>query len=76
MTKLKEVNQTVTDLIRVRYEAVYADCYDRTGEISGKLLLADTEERSNIFRKLFHTDIYKGDSGKIKIRGRWSGQGV
>ena len=29
VTKLKEVNQTVTDL--VRYEAVYADCYDRTG---------------------------------------------
>ena len=32
-----------------------------------KLLLADTEERSNIFRKLFHTDIYKVIQEKLKF---------
>ena len=31
------------------------------------MLLADTEERSNIFRKLFHTDIYKVIQEKLKF---------
>mgnify|MGYP000665297641 CR=1 FL=1 len=41
-----------------------------------KLLLADTEERSNIFRKLFHTDIYKVIQEKLKFEDWRSGQSV
>mgnify|MGYP002247899920 CR=1 FL=1 len=69
VTKLKEVNQTVTDLIGLDMKQFTQIAMIAQGDFR-KLLLADTEERSNIFRKLFHTDIYKVIQEKLKIRGR------
>lgn len=66
VTKLKEVNQTVTDLIGLDMKQFTQIAMIAQGDFR-KLLLADTEERSNIFRKLFHTDIYKVIQEKLKF---------
>ena len=66
VTKLKEVNQTVTDLIGLDMKQFTQIAMIAQGDFR-KLLLADTEERSNIFRKLFHTDIYKVIQEKLKL---------
>ena len=66
MTKLKEVNQAVTELIGLDMKQFTQIAMIAQGDFR-KLLLADTEERSNIFRKLFHTDIYKVIQEKLKF---------
>ena len=66
VTKLKEVNQTVTELIGLDMKQFTQIAMIAQGDFR-KLLLADTEERSNIFRKLFHTDIYKVIQEKLKF---------
>ena len=66
VTKLKEVNQAVTDLIGLDMKQFTQIAMIAQGDFR-KLLLADTEERSNIFRKLFHTDIYKVIQEKLKF---------
>ena len=66
VTKLKEVNQTVADLIGLDMKQFTQIAMIAQGDFR-KLLLADTEERSNIFRKLFHTDIYKVIQEKLKF---------
>ena len=66
VTKLKEVNQAVTDLIGLDMKQFTQIAMIAQGDFR-KLLLADTEERSNIFRKLFHTDIYKVLQEKLKF---------
>ena len=66
VTKLKEVNQAVTDLIGLDMKQFTQIAMIAQGDFR-KLLLADTEERSNIFRKLFHTDIYKVIQEKLKL---------
>ena len=66
VTKLKEVNQTVTDLIGLDMKQFTQIAMIAQGDFR-KLLLADTEERSNIIRKLFHTDIYKVIQVKLKF---------
>ena len=66
VTKLKEVNQAVTELIGLDMKQFTQIAMIAQGDFR-KLLLADTEERSNIFRKLFHTDIYKVIQEKLKF---------
>ena len=66
VTKLKEVNQAVTVLIGLDMKQFTQIAMIAQGDFR-KLLLADTEERSNIFRKLFHTDIYKVIQEKLKF---------
>ena len=66
VTKLKEVNQAVTDLIGLDMKQFTQIAMIAQGDFR-KLLLADIEERSNIFRKLFHTDIYKVIQEKLKF---------
>ncbi len=66
VTKLKEVNQAITELIGLDMKQFTQIAMIAQGDFR-KLLLADTEERSNIFRKLFHTDIYKVIQEKLKF---------
>ena len=66
MEELKEVNQAVTELIGLDMKQFTQIAMIAQGDFR-KLLLADTEERSNIFRKLFHTDIYKVIQEKLKF---------
>lgn len=65
VTKVKNVNQAVTELIGLDMKQFSQIAMIAQGDFR-KLLLADTEERSNIFRKLFHTDIYKIIQEKLK----------
>ena len=51
VTKLKEVNQAVAELIGLDMKQFTQIAMIAQGDFR-KLLLADTEERSNIFRKL------------------------
>ena len=66
VTKLKEVNQAVAELIGLDMKQFTQIAMIAQGDFR-KLLLADTEERSNIFRKLFHTDLYKTIQEKLKF---------
>lgn len=66
VTKLKEVNQVVAELIGLDMKQFTQIAMIAQGDFR-KLLLADTEERSNIFRKLFHTDIYKTIQERLKF---------
>ena len=66
VTKLKEVNQAITELLGLDMKQFTQIAMIAQGDFR-KLLLADTEERSNIFRKLFHTDIYKVIQEKLKF---------
>lgn len=58
VTKSREVTQAVTELIGLDCRQFTQIAMIAQGDFQ-KLLLADTEERSRIFRKLFHTDIYR-----------------
>lgn len=66
VTKLKEVNQAVAELIGLDMKQFTQIAMIAQGDFR-KLLLADTEERSNIFRKLFHTDLYKTIQERLKF---------
>lgn len=66
VTKQREVNQAVTELIGLDMKQFTQIAMIAQGDFR-KLLLADTEERSTIFRKLFHTDIYKVIQERLKF---------
>ena len=63
---VKEVNQAVAELIGLDMKQFTQIAMIAQGDFR-KLLLADTEERSNIFRKLFHTDLYKTIQERLKF---------
>lgn len=65
ITKVREVTQAVTDLIGLDMRQFTQIAMIAQGDFR-KLLLADTEERSTIFRKLFHTDIFRTIQEKLK----------
>lgn len=58
VTKTTEVTKAVTELIGLNYEQFTRIAMIAQGEFR-RLLLADTKERSDIFRRIFHTDIYR-----------------
>ena len=64
MTKTTEVTKAVTELIGLDYEQFTRIAMIAQGEFR-RLLLADTKERSEIFRRIFHTDIYRDLQAEI-----------
>ena len=65
VTKLKEVNQTVTDLIGLDMKQFTQIAMIAQGDFQ-KLLLAGTVQRGDIFRQIFHTGIYQQVQLKLK----------
>lgn len=65
VTKVREVTQAVTELIGLDIKQFTQIAMIAQGDFR-KLLLAETEARGIIFRKLFHTDIYHIIQDKLK----------
>lgn len=65
LTKIKEVNKKIEDIVKLTREQFVRIAMLAQGEFL-KLLVADTEERKKIFRKLFHTDWYQTIQGRLK----------
>ncbi len=66
VTKLKEVNQAMAELIGLDMKQFTQIAMIAQGDFR-KLLLADTERGAISFRKLFHTDLYKTIQEKLKF---------
>lgn len=64
VTKTTEVTKAVTELIGLDYEQFTRIAMIAQGEFR-RLLLADTKERSEIFRRIFHTGIYRDLQAEI-----------
>ncbi|MCD7867820.1 MAG: AAA family ATPase [Clostridiales bacterium] len=67
VTKVREVTQAVTALIGLDMRQFTQIAMIAQGDFR-RLLLAETEERSRIFRKLFHTGIYRAIQDKLKAQ--------
>lgn len=65
VTKSKEVTRAVVELIGLDRRQFTQIAMIAQGEFQ-KLLLAKTEERSNIFRQIFKTGVYQTLQGKLK----------
>lgn len=65
ITKTKEVTKAVTELLGLDYHQFTQIAMIAQGDFQ-KLLLAGTAQRSEIFRQIFHTGIYK--EMQIKLR--------
>ncbi len=72
VTKVREVNQAVKEIIGLDYQQFSQIAMIAQGDFL-KLLLADTRERQGIFRDIFHTGPYqvfqeklKTESGKLR----------
>ncbi|MDE7293129.1 MAG: SMC family ATPase, partial [Oscillospiraceae bacterium] len=65
VTKVKDVNRAVTQILGVEREQFSQIAMIAQGEFL-KLLLADTKTRKEIFRKLFHTENYEKLQNKLK----------
>lgn len=72
VTKVREVNQAVKEIIGLDYQQFSQISMIAQGDFL-KLLLADTRERQGIFRDIFHTGPYqvfqeklKGEAGKLR----------
>ena len=66
ITKVREVTVAVTELIGLDMKQFSQIAMIAQGDFR-KLLLAETDERSVIFRKLFHTDIYHTIQEKLRF---------
>lgn len=58
VTKVKEVTRAIIDLIGLNYQQFTQIALIAQGDFQ-KLLFAGTQERNEIFRQIFHTDIYQ-----------------
>lgn len=58
LTKRKEVDSAVSEILGMGREQFARIAMIAQGDFM-KLLLASTDERKNIFRRLFHTDLYR-----------------
>lgn len=65
ITRTKDVTIAVTELLGLDYRQFTQIAMIAQGDFQ-KLLLADTGERSKIFRKLFHTELYQGLQADLK----------
>ena len=65
VTKLKDVNAAVSDLLGVTREQFSQIAMLAQGDFQ-KLLTATTDDRIKIFRKLFHTDLYSRIQEELK----------
>lgn len=65
VTKLKEVTAAVTELIGLDYGQFTRIAMIAQGDFQ-KILLANTNERIEIFRKIFHTEFYRDIQNELK----------
>jgi len=65
ITKVSDVNQEVEKLLGVTYEQFRQIVMIAQGDFQ-RLLLASTDERADIFRKIFNTYIYKDIEERLK----------
>lgn len=65
ITKSKEVTKAITELIGLNYRQFTQVAMIAQGDFQ-RLLLAGTQERSEIFRQIFHTRIYQDIQDKLK----------
>lgn len=70
--KNKDVTKAVIDLLGIDYHQFTQIAMIAQGDFQ-KLLLAGTAERSEIFRKIFHTEIYQELQNRLKesVKLRW-----
>ena len=76
VTKLREVNRAIVDIMGIDRDQFTRIAMIAQGDFL-KLLLASTDERKEIFRTIFHTDLYgalqdrlKEESGKLRDERR------
>lgn len=65
ITKMKEVDEAVNEIIGLDCRQFTQIAMIAQGDFQ-KLLLADTTQRSKIFRKIFHTDIYEKIQDRLR----------
>ena len=73
VSRSKEVTRAVTELIGLDYQQFTRTAMIAQGDFQ-KLLLAGTAERGEIFRKIFHTQIYQEIQERLKEAVRKSGR--
>ncbi len=73
VTRTREVTRAVTELMGVDYQQFTQIAMIAQGDFQ-KLLLAGTGERSEIFRKIFHTRIYQDIQEMLKNEVRVKGK--
>lgn len=72
VTRSKEVTRAVTELIGLDYRQFTQIAMIAQGDFQ-KLLLANTAERSEIFRQIFHTGLYQAVQNRLKdaVKEQW-----
>ena len=72
VTRSKEVTRAITELIGLDYRQFTQIAMIAQGDFQ-KLLLAGTQERSEIFRRIFHTGLYQELQNKLKdmVKSHW-----
>lgn len=69
VTKSKEVTRAVTELIGLDYRQFTQIAMIAQGDFL-KLLLSSTQQRSEIFRQIFHTELYQEVQNRLKDAAR------
>ena len=67
VTRYKDVTKAVIDLLGLNYKQFTQIALIAQGDFQ-KILLADTSERSEIFRQIFHTNIYQELQAQLKAK--------
>lgn len=72
VTKAREVTKAITELTGLDYRQFTQIAMIAQGDFQ-KLLLAGTAERGEIFRQLFHTELYREVQNRLKeeVKQRW-----
>ena len=72
VTKAKEVTKAVTELMGMDYRQFTQIAMIAQGDFQ-RLLLASTQERGEIFRRIFHTDFYQDVQSALReaVKARW-----
>ncbi|MDD6661751.1 MAG: SMC family ATPase [Lachnospiraceae bacterium] len=72
INKSKDVTRAVTELLGLDYHQFTQIVMIAQGDFQ-KLLLSGTAERSEIFRKIFHTEFYQGLQNRLRdaVKARW-----
>lgn len=72
VTKTREVTKAITELMGLDYRQFTQIAMIAQGDFQ-KLLLAGTAERGEIFRQIFHTEIYQDIESRLRdaVKGKW-----